>query len=504
MDVDTFLLSNEADELVNLVKTAPLYTTYNLNAIGQAYARQQANKPNNEPPTDKEVKDLQTNFITYGATIKSNLDYKDYLNRLAKTLELNGLGSAKEIETLIDERRRNEAQIERDKAINRLLNEAKTNEDKTKALETLKAGLSELSIDENADNFEKLTKPTSEEQMFLEVGEESDGVNTGYFLGQSNDGVNELLLPAGAITVISAATGHGKTTFMINLAVNIAKNEKNKGKVYLFTLEESANAMRMHALNSYIGKHNRNDISNDCRKSIKSYFKTQSLDMIKRDERDNFTKHKDDFFKHLINNGRLNIHHSGMNSTELCDAIRHLHRTTDISAVFIDYIQLLRPPTHKESNSRQREIQFIMLELLGVATDTGISIILGAQFNREVTNPAQMHAVRMREAGDIEQQANLIIGLWDNEKREALELNRTDGDEYGNKEDKELFAKILKNRAGRSELSELFIYNRNTATIANNFYKIDGYTPKKQTGYLGDQYEELLKEDVNNKLPFEP
>ncbi len=61
--------------------------------------------------------------------------------------------------------------------------------------------------------------------------------------------------------------------------------------------------------------------------------------------------------------------------------------------------------------SRQEEIKQICLDLKDVAVETGLPLILGAQFNREVVNPARLHYTKIREAADIEQIANLIIGF---------------------------------------------------------------------------------------------
>lgn len=61
------------------------------------------------------------------------------------------------------------------------------------------------------------------------------------------------------------------------------------------------------------------------------------------------------------------------------------------------------------------------------AIRTGLSIVLSAQYNREVMNIAHMSEKRIREAGDIEHIASMILGLW-NIRKQAI------GDEKANKE----------------------------------------------------------------------
>jgi hypothetical protein len=47
-----------------------------------------------------------------------------------------------------------------------------------------------------------------------------------------------------------------------------------------------------------------------------------------------------------------------------------------------------------------------------VAIETGLPIIVAAQFNRSVTNKHLLHATNLSETGDIERIASLIIGFW--------------------------------------------------------------------------------------------
>jgi len=75
-------------------------------------------------------------------------------------------------------------------------------------------------------------------------------------------------------------------------------------------------------------------------------------------------------------------------------------------------VQLLNLPEGKyKTYSRQEEIKEICIALKDVAVETGLPIILGAQFNREVVNQLRIHATKIGEAGDIERIANLIVGL---------------------------------------------------------------------------------------------
>ena len=53
------------------------------------------------------------------------------------------------------------------------------------------------------------------------------------------------------------------------------------------------------------------------------------------------------------------------------------------------------------------------------------AIILGAQANRDVKSLETFQLENMREAGDIEQDANLVIGVWDEEAGERIRARGT-------------------------------------------------------------------------------
>lgn len=85
-------------------------------------------------------------------------------------------------------------------------------------------------------------------------------LSTGYRFGSE-----ELMIPPKALTFIVAATGHCKTTFLINLALRICEAYPEK-KVLLISYEEALESVYVNMLNVYakleLGENNRNIISN--------------------------------------------------------------------------------------------------------------------------------------------------------------------------------------------------------------------------------------------------
>jgi len=360
------------------------------------------------------------------------------------------------------------------KEFKKLLSEATQLQDKgetDKALELLDSKVKEVKLKDKATEFSSLMIPIKESELKERQANKPESLNSGYTIGGE-----PLLLPSGAISIFTAPTSHGKTTFLINLALNVATASPDK-EIYLFSYEEDGDSILINTLNTYLDK----AISYNNRRTLKSYFTTGSTEYIESQSKDYFTATKDKFFRELIETRRLNIHYSSYNSDTLIEAIRYLHKHAKPGAIFIDYIQLLNLPEGKyKTYSRQEEIKEICIALKDVAVETGLPIILGAQFNREVVNQLRLHATKIGEAGDIERIANLIVGFWNNNFEPlatAGELN-----EINNKivAPDTLYTTILKNRGGRVGLEEILSFNGNTGKVKNREVDSSGSSYFKQ------------------------
>jgi DNA primase catalytic core len=349
------------------------------------------------------------------------------------------------------------------KEFKKLLSEATQLQDKgetDKALELLDSKVKEVKLKDKATEFSSLMIPIKENELKERQANKPESLNSGYTIGGE-----PLLLPSGAISVFTAPTSHGKTTFLINLALNVATASPDK-ETYFFSYEEDGDSILINTLNTYLDE----EISSNNRRTLKSYFATGSTEYIKSQSKDYFTSTKDKFFRELIETRRLNIHYSSYNSDTLIEAIRYLHKHAKPGAIFIDYIQLLNLPEGKyKTYSRQEEIKEICIALKDVAVETGLPIILGAQFNREVVNQLRIHATNIGEAGDIERIANLIVGFWNNNfKPLAKEGELNEINNKGATTPDTLYTTILKNRGGRVGLEEILSFNGNTGKIKNS------------------------------------
>lgn len=253
-----------------------------------------------------------------------------------------------------------------------------------------------------------------------------------------------LKLPAGGISIFAARPGHGKSRMLVNLALDICG--KHAGEVHYFTYEESAEKVTLKALNAHLDRDFAGPLIDTNEEALEAYFKGRPLDSTV--DATKFETDKEAFFG-LAREQRFNIHFSEMPAESLVDAIRYLHRRRNISAVFVDYIQLLNlEKIGRGINNRQEEVKQICNLLKDAARETGLPIILAAQFSREVKREEDVNMGALREAGDIEQTAALILGMWN--RYQDLENPAA-----------EIVGKVLKNRGGAPNGRGEWTYNGN-------------------------------------------
>jgi replicative DNA helicase len=433
---------------------------YKLNAVFKKYGAIQEERGG---LTDRDIDSLLDEIVITSHKLQpvdKDIFLKDFLSQDA----IKELGISEESLSITVDRltatRDKEAQA---KDFKKLLSEVTQLQDKgevDKALELLDSRVKEVRLQDKATEFSSLLLPIKEAELKERISHKPESINSGYTIGGEG-----LLLPAGAISILTAPTSHGKTTFLINMALNVAQAYPDK-EAYLFSYEEDGDSILINALNTYLDE----ELSSNNRRTLKSYFTTGSTEYIRSQSKDYFTTTKNKFFKELIDTRRLNINYSSYNSETIIEAIRYLHKNTNVGSVFIDYIQLLNLPEGKyKTYSRQEEIKEICIALKDVAIETGLPIILGAQFNREVVNQLRLHATKIGEAGDIERIANLIVGFWNNNfKPLATEGELNEINNKGASTPDTLFTTILKNRGGKVGLEEILQFNGNTGKIKNN------------------------------------
>ena len=457
-DPDRLIQEKGVEAFKQAIKEALHYYEYKLQQIINKYKEIQDNNPFGTL-YKRDTDNLLEEVVELASEIPNPID-RDQYKKLFTSLEaIKELGITEEsLSITVDRLTSTRDRAVRDKDFTKLLGKATELHAKGEtvtALDLLDSNVKEIKLQDKATEFSSLLIPVKENELIQRLIDKPESLKSGYTIGGE-----ELLLPSGAISVFCAPTSHGKTTLLINTALNIAQSNIGK-EVHLFSYEEDRDSILINALNTYLDT----QLSGNNRTTLRNNFTGGNSRTIGG---------KDTFFTELIDSKKLNIHYTNYNSHTLIEAIRYLHKHGNPGVVLIDYIQLLNLPGEvkraERINSRQEEMKEICIALKDLAVETGLPIILGAQFNREVTNQLKIHATKIGEAGDIERIANLIVGFWNNNFKP---LNPTDGElkdlnSKGANTPDTLYTVVLKNRGGRVGLEEILSFNGNTGKIKNS------------------------------------
>jgi replicative DNA helicase len=413
--------------------------------------------------TAKETDELLLEIVKIGEAINSPLHRSRYKEHLVKNQVFTALGiEAEAYEAALDNLQVSKEAEQQKRELNktltkvqRLQSEGHTEE----AVNELKNNISNIDLLNKQSLFKKNLTPLSRPEIAEALRQKGAPIKTGY-----NIEGTPLELPTGAVTIIAAPTSHGKTRFLNNIALNIATQHEGK-KVLYFSYEEAAEAITVKALNTFCNM----QLSSKNIPSIEAYL-TGEPKYIKANALEDFEAKAEVFFNEFINTGRLTVNYCDYNAAELCSFIRYAHKYEDISAIIIDYIQIIAfaKDSKEKAYSRQDEISKICKAIKTVAVETGLPIVLAAQFNRDVKAPEDVETYHIREAADIEQVAALIIGMFDYnfapERWEGKGENKTLKEWPKNT----LLLKVLKNRNGKANVFTELTYIGNTGRIKTN------------------------------------
>jgi hypothetical protein len=119
-------------------------------------------------------------------------------------------------------------------------------------------------------------------------------------------------------------------------------------------------------------------------------------------------------------------------------------------------------------------MKYVTDELNGLANDTHLPIITGAQFNRSVECLHQVSELAIREADDITHAGALILGIFNNEAnptklgarhKDASEEEITKTNSYSHPNT--FYVEVLKNRFGKAGIGFNMAYNGPLQTLGN-------------------------------------
>jgi replicative DNA helicase len=246
-------------------------------------------------------------------------------------------------------------------------------------------------------------------------------------------------IPRGAITVVAGRPANGKTSFQLNLIVNMLRNPVNRNyNFYFFSYEEAQKYIAAKLIMIMAGEvlHDKENLNayltylEDCYRGKKKRGKGSINRAIEE-----FKGYTDPESK------RLFVIDQPYKGTKLASCLNGLGQDKQTGAVFIDYIQKIPLESEFRPTARYLEIKIVSELLLNSAKKGDIPLIVGAQLGRDASRTGELMLHSLRESGDLEQDANLVLGLHKEspENEEGL---------HNDKGPVNLQVHILKNRGG--------------------------------------------------------
>lgn len=312
-------------------------------------------------------------------------------------------------------------------------------------------------------DYRPATLPLQSRELLIKYYRDKPcGLRVGFKLQEAE----EFEIPLAALTIFAAPTKHGKTTALVNLALGALEHNANCGVLFV-TLEERKEPIFIRCVNAYAEI----ELSKNNKKSIETFYKTYDTEESSQKRDKDFSEFKlreEEFFDRFINAARLHIFDrddfEGIDDvsklTQLIWNVKKNH--PEVHIVVVDYIQLIRSESFGLGKSRQEELKQVCLALKNLANATGLSLVMAAQFNREVINKNEMHSCKIGEAGDIERHASLVVGMWNCTKPQVCRQNQIQSlSPMANT----IIFKFLENRYGPSGMEFVVPFNGNTGKI---------------------------------------
>lgn len=220
--------------------------------------------------------------------------------------------------------------------------------------------------------------------------EDISGLRTGY---KDFDKITNGLQKSDLL-ILAGRPGMGKTAFALNLALNIAYENKQRGSVAIFSLEMSDQQLVQRLMSALAGVN-----SGKLRTGNFTMEEWQKLVGVAGE----------------LHDIRIFIDDTpSITSMELRAKCRRLKREHGLDLIVVDYLQLMGAT---KGESREQQISEISRNMKGLAKELNIPIIALSQLNRGVESRTDKRPLisDLRESGAIEQDADIIIFLYRDE-----------------------------------------------------------------------------------------
>ena len=491
-DIDEYLQAHTPQELRSLINNAIYGSKYLLDDLVQSTIKECGGQI-----TDAIEIDLRNKVISLANHTPNEVERDMVLSQYANLVDIDEKQAFTEsaLRAIADRERAEEDSLKIRKATEKAIQEAKDLCEKEGnvqgALRKMGEAVSKIKLIGDREKYGDLLKTPTREERIRIFKDKPEALITSYqfSMGGETTGAEPLLftIPSGALTILAAPTSHGKSAFLRNLAIDIAKRYKNENNsVLYFTFEESEEDIIAQFTNTYIGKLLHSESKRHTQvETIIEYFKTGEPNYIGGSiadiSKDEFIQRELQFSTDYLDSGKIRIYYKDYSLETLIEALEFAVSNIPTKAIFIDYIQILRSQKFSKQ-PRSEQLKEICISLKDFSVKYKIPVILAAQLNREANTPFRMNNTQMAESSDIEKAANTIVCLWNSSFKLKLyggkEPNKDEKDEIKELENKgfkmgesgKIFAIITKARGNRGVgMYDIFDYKGYSGKIIENY-----------------------------------
>lgn len=263
-----------------------------------------------------------------------------------------------------------------------------TNPDEVSEFVTTRLSLEIPRIDRKPENMMAIC-----EEVLNELEREQNGERRPLRYGIAKlDQLTGGLWPA-ELTIVAAGPGMGKTAFALSTAVNVAKSNK---AVHICSLEMNRVQVAKRLMSRVA------HIPSDT-------FKGKMSDEAWRDT---------GMATNELAKLRITVDESTKTIQELVNKATRMHEAGNLDMLVLDYLQLTTSSRRHES--RRQEVEYVSRELKLLSRSLGIPVVALSQLTREGQKNTKPRLYDLRESGAIEQDADNVIFLWDDEAEKHI------------------------------------------------------------------------------------
>ncbi|MCM8525452.1 MAG: DnaB helicase C-terminal domain-containing protein [Lentisphaeraceae bacterium] len=250
------------------------------------------------------------------------------------------------------------------------------------------------------EDFKEM-QPYSLSKLCEEINEEKEGLMTGWPALDKH-----IRIPQEQITIVAGQPSHGKTTIMMNLLLNMVKQYPNQTFLF-FSYEENSKHLAIKSLMNF---------SEVCLDEASNFSRFEEL--IKRGDRSiPEVNNAIEKLQILTDTKRLWLLDHAPTLEDLIDELAYFTSEYNVGGVFIDYVQKMK--SKHITMDRHKDLQYISNELLMTAKSMKIPMIIGAQLEKSKDPAEKVKLDQLRDSGDVEQDANLILGVYNKAMQKA-------------------------------------------------------------------------------------